>query len=111
MSPNMVTFIGTVFVVVAEIILLSLDMTLEKTIPAWCLVYFGISMFIYQTMDALDGIHARNHKMSSPLGQLFDAGIDAPLHGFLASAHLESLKAGTNFLGFLYLFTLAVFTK
>lgn len=105
----MVTFLGTVFVVAAEIVLLCFDMTFAKTIPGWCLAYFGISLFIYQTMDALDGIHARNHKMSSPLGQLFDAGIDAPLHGFLACVHLESLKIGSSLLGFLYLFALAVF--
>jgi len=88
-------------------------MTFAQNIPSWCLFYFAVAFFVYQTMDALDGIHARNHKMSSPLGQLFDAGIDAPLHGFLASVHLESLKIGTSLLGFLYLFVLAVcsFTK
>jgi phosphatidylglycerophosphate synthase len=35
------------------------------------------SLFIYQTLDAIDGKQARRTKQSSPLGQLFDHGNDA----------------------------------
>lgn len=104
----MITFTGTVLVVIAEIVLLSYDTSLASTLPSWLLVYISISFIIYQTMDTLDGIHARNHRMSSPLGQLFDAGIDAPLHGFLEMQHLATLKAGTSMLGFAYLTALIV---
>lgn len=104
----MITFIGTVVVIIAEVVLLYHDMTLANTIPSWCFIYISISFIIYQTMDTLDGIHARNYRMSSPLGQLFDAGIDAPLHGFLEAQHLEALKAGHSMLGFVYLVSLIV---
>ena len=34
-------------------------------------------MFVNQTLDAMDGKHARNTKRASPLGQLMDHGCDA----------------------------------
>lgn len=37
----------------------------------------GVSVFVYQTMDAIDGKQARRTGSSSPLGQLFDHGCDA----------------------------------
>lgn len=106
----MITFIGTVVVIIAEIALLTHDLSLSKDVPGWRLVYYAISIVVYQTMDTLDGIHARNHRMSSPLGQLFDAGIDAPLHGFLETAHLQAIKAGNSMIGYLYLVSLIVFS-
>jgi phosphatidylglycerophosphate synthase len=36
-----------------------------------------LSLFIYQTLDAIDGKQARRTGSSSPLGQLFDHGCDA----------------------------------
>jgi phosphatidylglycerophosphate synthase len=34
-------------------------------------------MWIYSTLDAVDGKQARKTKSSSPLGQLFDHGCDS----------------------------------
>lgn len=42
--------------------------------PRWTYAYCGIAQFVYQTLDAVDGKHARATKASSPLGQLFDHG-------------------------------------
>ena len=36
----------------------------------------AILTYIYFTLDALDGKHARNTKNGSPLGELFDHGCD-----------------------------------
>jgi phosphatidylglycerophosphate synthase len=33
-------------------------------------------LFIYQTLDAIDGKQARRTKSNSPLGELFDHGCD-----------------------------------
>ncbi|VDQ14178.1 unnamed protein product [Trichobilharzia regenti] len=38
---------------------------------------FAVCVFIYQTLDALDGLHARRTGSSSQLGELFDHGCDA----------------------------------
>lgn len=54
---------------------ISYDYTLTETIPRWTFLYAAWSIFIYQTLDAIDGKQARRTNSSSPLGQLFDHGI------------------------------------
>jgi ethanolaminephosphotransferase len=51
-------------------------------------------IFVYQTLDALDGKQARRTGTSSPLGQLFDHGCDA-----LAALFSCVVLAGTLRLG------------
>jgi ethanolaminephosphotransferase len=36
-----------------------------------------LGLFLYQTLDAIDGKQARRTGSSSPLGELFDHGCDA----------------------------------
>ena len=45
--------------------------------PGWVNVVCGLTLFLYQTLDAVDGKQARRTKSSSALGQLFDHGCDA----------------------------------
>jgi len=45
--------------------------------PRYIYVIHAICLFLYQTLDALDGKHARRTGNSSPLGELFDHGCDA----------------------------------
>jgi len=40
-------------------------------------VLCAVGLFIYQTLDAIDGKQARRIQCSSPLGELFDHGCDA----------------------------------
>lgn len=35
---------------------------------------FGIGLFMYQSLDAIDGKQARRTQTSGPLGELFDHG-------------------------------------
>ena len=51
-------------------------MTKEQA-PWYVYLYFAISIFIYQTLDALDGKQARRTGNASPLGMLFDHGCDS----------------------------------
>lgn len=37
-------------------------------------ISFGIGLFIYQSLDAIDGKQARRTQQSGPLGELFDHG-------------------------------------
>ena len=84
------------------------DFTLKGTIPSWTFFYSAFAIFAYQTLDSLDGIHARNINASSPLGQLFDHGIDAFAHGVLTMIHLQALSTGSSSFSFVILSTLAV---
>eukprot|EP00980_Cylindrotheca_fusiformis_P018282 scaffold5966_cov118-Cylindrotheca_fusiformis.AAC.7 len=44
--------------------------------PAWLLTFNGLCLFVYYTFDCMDGKQARRTKSSTPLGQLFDHGVD-----------------------------------
>lgn len=47
------------------------------TIPGYMHVIIAVVLFLYQTLDAIDGKQARRTRSSTPLGQLFDHGCDA----------------------------------
>ena len=51
------------------------DPDLDHPYPPMYYLFAIIGLFAYQTLDAIDGQHARNIKKSSPLGQLLDHGI------------------------------------
>ena len=60
--------------------------------PSWLYYSFAFGLFMYQTMDNLDGKQARRTGTSSGLGELFDHGIDS-LNCTLASL-LETAAMG-----------------
>jgi len=49
---------------------------MEGDLPGWFLIFAGITYFVYQLCDNMDGKQARRTGSSSPLGMLFDHGID-----------------------------------
>lgn len=48
-----------------------------KNIPGWSLIFCSLGLFVYQSLDAIDGKQARRTNSSTPLGELFDHGCDA----------------------------------
>lgn len=78
MAPNLVTFIGLVGTCLASLLVTSYSPGLDgEDVPRWCSLLFAAALFLYQTLDAIDGKQARRTNSSSPLGQLFDHGCDA----------------------------------
>ncbi|KAF0695090.1 Aste57867_14075 [Aphanomyces stellatus] len=77
MAPNLVTLSGTIIVAVTTALLLYLSPLLNGGAPGWAYILCGVGLFVYQTLDAIDGKQARRTGSSSPLGQLFDHGCDA----------------------------------
>lgn len=53
------------------------------TVPGYMHVIIAIALFLYQTLDAIDGKQARRTRSSTPLGQLFDHGCDAVVTAIL----------------------------
>jgi len=49
--------------------------TLTETLPTWLIICNGISLFMRQTLDAMDGKQARRTEGSSPLGEFLDHGV------------------------------------
>jgi phosphatidylglycerophosphate synthase len=76
-APNLITFIGWIFIIFSYANMLTYDYTFEQNIPSWCFFFAAASIWIYSTLDAVDGKQARRTKSSSPLGQLFDHGCDS----------------------------------
>ncbi|RDA82723.1 hypothetical protein CP532_1827 [Ophiocordyceps camponoti-leonardi (nom. inval.)] len=92
LAPNMVTLLGFFFIL-ANVGLLVLCMPdLVGPGPAWLYFSFSLGLFMYQTMDNVDGKQARRTGTSSGLGELFDHGIDS-LNCTLASL-LETAAMG-----------------
>ena len=61
-------FIG--LIVIEEIIVL-------LKVSGWIPLALAITMFMYQTLDAIDGKQARRTGSSNALGELFDHGCDS----------------------------------
>ena len=76
-APNLVTFIGWLIFLSSSLAFFYYSFSFQGAIPSWCFFYAAISLFTYQTLDAIDGKQARRTNSSSVLGQLFDHGCDA----------------------------------
>ena len=76
-SPNLITLSGFVPNLISYMILAYYSPNLIETAPSWVYFLCVITLFLYQTLDALDGKQARRTGSSSPLGELFDHGCDA----------------------------------
>jgi len=77
MAPNLVTLIGFLFIFISYFTTVYYIPEFKGEAPSWVYLLNAACMFIYQTMDALDGKQARRTNTSSPLGELFDHGCDA----------------------------------
>ncbi|KAI0895887.1 CDP-alcohol phosphatidyltransferase [Annulohypoxylon nitens] len=77
LAPNMVTLIGFCFILVNIALLVIVMPDLVGPGPSWLYLSFAFGLFMYQTMDNIDGKQARRTGTSSGLGELFDHGIDS----------------------------------
>jgi len=77
MAPNMVTLLGFLCIIMSYLWTVFYHSPHNESHSAIVYVANAVVMFLYQTMDALDGKQARRTGTSSPLGELFDHGCDA----------------------------------
>ncbi|WFD26101.1 ethanolaminephosphotransferase [Malassezia nana] len=49
----------------------------DSAVPTWMLWVWALCLFLYQSLDAIDGKQARRTNMAGPLGEMFDHGCDA----------------------------------
>ncbi|KAF2808590.1 ethanolaminephosphotransferase 1 [Mytilinidion resinicola] len=92
LAPNMVTLLGFFFIL-GNVALLSIYVPdLVGPGPSWLYYSFAVGLWMYSTMDNVDGKQARRTGTSSGLGELFDHGIDS-LNCTLASL-LETAAMG-----------------
>lgn len=77
LAPNMVTLLGFFFILGNVVLLFVYVPDLVGPAPGWVYISFGVGVWMYSTMDNVDGKQARRTGTSSPLGELFDHGIDS----------------------------------
>jgi len=96
LAPNAVTLLGFGFIL-SNVLCLELFMPdLVGPGPPWLYYSFAFGLWAYSTMDNIDGKQARRTGSSSPLGELFDHGIDS-LNCTLASlCETASMGLGTT---------------
>ncbi|KAK8897893.1 hypothetical protein M9Y10_000123 [Tritrichomonas musculus] len=107
-AANTITFIGFLFEFVSFIVSFSLSDCLESRIPVWSQILNGISLFIYQTLDNLDGRQARRTGTSSPLGQFFDHGCDAITGVFIMIQVITTLNLGNTLESFIFIYLMGI---
>lgn len=77
LAPNVITLLGLLAIYFNILCILIYIPDLTSSAPGWVYISFALGLFFYQTMDNIDGKQARRTNMSSPLGELFDHGIDS----------------------------------
>ena len=76
-APNLLTFVGFLHALAAYALLLAHSPALDGSAPSWVYVACAVCLFVYQTMDGMDGKQARRVGAGSPLGEVVDHGADA----------------------------------
>jgi len=95
-APNLITLTGFMFMVFSICLLTIFGPNWEE-VPRWIYVSWGINLFIYQSLDAIDGKQARRTGSSGPLGELFDHGCDAINTTLAFLCVLSALGVGDSF--------------
>ena len=96
LAPNMITFIGLIVLMSQSVGYALYDASLSVNQPRLLYLYSAIGVFVYQTLDALDGKQARRIGKSSPLGQFFDHGCDCIGMGFILYSFIAALRIGDD---------------
>ncbi|KAK6488545.1 ethanolaminephosphotransferase 1-like [Huso huso] len=83
LAPNLITFTGFIFLVLNFLMLAFFDYDFYASapdhvhVPSWVWIVAGLLNFIAYTLDGVDGKQARRTNSSTPLGELFDHGLDS----------------------------------
>ena len=78
LAPNVITFSGFFFVLLPHFVsVIVYGNGVEGHVDAWFCVFGGFCFFMNNTLDNCDGKQARRTGSGSPMGMLFDHGLDA----------------------------------
>ncbi|MGH0116507.1 UNVERIFIED_CONTAM: hypothetical protein FKN15_009640, partial [Acipenser sinensis] len=104
-APNTLTIIGLLInVATTHILLCYCPSAREEVAPGWAFLLSAFGLFIYQSLDAIDGKQARRTNSSSPLGELFDHGCDAVSTGTCIAVRMGTDSNWMFFCGFIGMF-------
>lgn len=94
LAPNLITLLGLAVNVATTLLLLWFSPDARQEPPRWACALCALGVFIYQSLDAIDGKQARRTNTQSPLGELFDHGCDSISTVFIALGACTAVKLG-----------------
>ncbi|XP_060655558.1 cholinephosphotransferase 1 isoform X3 [Drosophila nasuta] len=94
LAPNLITIVGLILNIVTTLILICYSPNGVEPPPRWTCFLCALGLFIYQSLDSIDGKQARRTNTSSPLGELFDHGCDSISTIFVALSACISCQLG-----------------
>lgn len=95
-APNLITIIGLLINIFTTLILVYYCPTATEQAPLWAYISCALGLFIYQSLDAIDGKQARRTNSSTPLGELFDHGCDSLSTVFVVLGICVAVQLGTH---------------
>ncbi|XP_072942213.1 cholinephosphotransferase 1 isoform X4 [Epargyreus clarus] len=94
LAPNLITIVGLIVNIVTTLILVWYSPDARQDPPRWACALCALGIFVYQSLDAIDGKQARRTGSQSPLGELFDHGCDSISTVFIALGACIAVKLG-----------------
>ncbi|XP_078595840.1 ethanolaminephosphotransferase 1-like isoform X1 [Branchiostoma floridae x Branchiostoma japonicum] len=106
LAPNLMTFVGFLLLIFNFALLTWYDPQFRASssqhpddplVPNWVWLVCGFAHFLSHTLDGCDGKQARRTGSSSPLGELFDHGLDSWATMFFPTAIYSMFGRGTEY--------------
>ncbi|XP_033343856.1 cholinephosphotransferase 1 isoform X7 [Bombus vosnesenskii] len=94
LAPNLITIVGLIVNIATTLILVYYSPDAKIEAPRWACFLCALGLFIYQSLDAIDGKQARRTGTSTPLGELFDHGCDSISTVFIALSACIAVQLG-----------------
>ncbi|XP_049810574.1 choline/ethanolaminephosphotransferase 1 isoform X3 [Schistocerca nitens] len=94
LAPNLITVSGLIVNILTTLILIYYSADAKTEAPRWACFICALGLFVYQSLDAIDGKQARRTNTSSPLGELFDHGCDSISTVFVALSACIAVQLG-----------------
>ncbi|NXF48138.1 CHPT1 Cholinephosphotransferase, partial [Oceanites oceanicus] len=96
LAPNAITLGGLLLNCLTALPLIAICPSATEQAPFWAYILGALGLFIYQSLDAIDGKQARRTNSTSPLGELFDHGCDSISTVFVVLGSCIAIRLGTN---------------
>ncbi|KAF5287225.1 hypothetical protein FQA39_LY16002 [Lamprigera yunnana] len=94
LAPNLITIVGLLINILTTLILVWFSPDAKSDVPQWACFLCALGLFIYQSLDAIDGKQARRTNSANPLGELFDHGCDSISTVFVALSACIAVQLG-----------------
>ncbi|XP_066992925.2 choline/ethanolaminephosphotransferase 1 isoform X4 [Anabrus simplex] len=94
LAPNLITVSGLIVNILTTLILVWYSPDAKEEAPRWACFICALGLFVYQSLDAIDGKQARRTGTSTPLGELFDHGCDSISTVFVALSACIAVQLG-----------------